>query len=261
MYAYIAVALVIGLLIGFATLAVMWLARAVGVSVRKRTLDLISAYDDLLEERSRELALLTEQARVLQQPVPVSASDTAEKEEAEESGLDRASLLGTVERIASTEYRDRAAVRLYRKIREGFVFSPSEALARMPREQAEPVPGPASQMLEALSFETVFSLSTLPSEEQLRLLQETLQPAQWNLVEQYQTRKKGPFDSLGFYAFLRETAGAEPHPPVLYVAPALQCSGIPPQVQVKEDPSICEGFVLEAGDRIFDYCIKNREIG
>lgn len=260
-YAYIAVALAVGLLIGLATFAVVWLAKTVGRSIRSRTLELVSAYDDILEERSRELAWIERRQQSLERKPVSEKSVGRESYEAPGGAAARTALMGAVERISSAEYRDDAAARLYRKIRTGFSFSPKEALARVSPEGMNCQPGPASSLLEELAFETMFTLSTLPSQEQYRLLQETLGSDQRTLAQEYYDRCGGQFRSLGFYDFLREKAAEEPHPPLLRVAPMTQCQDLPPQVKVVEDPSICEGFVLEADNCVFDYCIKTREIG
>lgn len=259
-YAYIAVALVVGLLIGFAALAVAWLARSVGKSIRSRTLELVSAYDDLLEERSRELAGLESRQPA---PAPESPAAPAGRPQpapapAQGAASGRTALMGALEQVLAAPYRDGAAARLYGKIRAGFAFSPAEALARV--NAGAPRPGPATRLLEQLSFNTVFELSTLPGERQYQLLCESLDEPGRALARQYAGRRGG-FDSLGFYDFLRQTAYAEPRPPVLRVAPMTRCVDLPPQVRVVEDPAICEGFVLEADGRVFDYCIKAREIG
>lgn len=259
-YAYIAVALVVGLLVGLAALAVAWLAKSVGKSIQTRTLELVSAYDDILEQRSRELAWMEQKKNSVQeQPRPEIKQEPRPQTGAREAAA-RTALLGAVERISSAQYRDNGAARLYRKIRTEFGFSPAEALARIPREELDCRPGPATCLLKDLSFETVFTLSTLPEEEQYRLLMETLAPEQTKLVQEYRDQLGG-FKSLGFYDFLREKADGEPHPPRLRVSPMTVCQGIPHQVEIVEDPAICEGFLLESGNYVYDYCIKTREIG
>ena len=52
---YIAAAVAVGLLIGFVTLSIMWLRKSVSENIRSKTVGLLSIYDDLLEEKSREL--------------------------------------------------------------------------------------------------------------------------------------------------------------------------------------------------------------
>ena len=55
---YVAAAAAIGLLIGFVTLSIGWLRKNVMHSIRNKTLSLLDTYDDLLEEKSRELSRL-----------------------------------------------------------------------------------------------------------------------------------------------------------------------------------------------------------
>ena len=55
---YIAAAAVVGVLIGFVVLSVTWLKKTVAKNIRSKTTELISVYDDLLEEKSRLFAAI-----------------------------------------------------------------------------------------------------------------------------------------------------------------------------------------------------------
>ena len=78
---YIAAAAVVGVLIGFVVLSVTWLKKTVAKNIRSKTTELISVYDDLLEEKSRELAALeAKQATIPQQSVSSREPETAQAE-------------------------------------------------------------------------------------------------------------------------------------------------------------------------------------
>ena len=140
---YIAAAAVIGLLIGFVALSVLWLKSTVMKNIRSRTLGLISVYDELLEEKSRELTELAEH--------DAWQSGKAEETEAATVGrgnisprtgegaeaLSAAQMLQMTERSGGAVYRERTLGSVYRKIRESFAFDPNEILAELEEEKAQ----------------------------------------------------------------------------------------------------------------------------
>ena len=251
-YAYIGVILVVSLLIGFAALAVYWLARSVGRSIRSRTVELISAYDDLLEVRSRQLAQLERQAQLAQ-----PAAAPLEQVQRAPAAAPNVSL-NMVARIGATPYRSDLFGAAYRQIWQSFDFSPETVLRQLQKQSPGPGAAPATELLAGLSCDVVCELAALPGETQYQLLYESLAPAQQALLQAYR-EARAEFDSLDFYDHLRQTAYAEPKAPRLRVAPA---AGVAPLqgATLQEDDAICEGFQLEANGRIYDYCIKTREI-
>ena len=140
---YIAAAAVIGLLIGFVALSVLWLKSTVMKNIRSRTLGLISVYDELLEEKSRELTELAEH----------DARQSGKAEETETAAVGRgnisprtgegaealsaAQMLQMTERSGGAVYRERTLGSVYRKIRESFAFDPNEILAELEEENAQ----------------------------------------------------------------------------------------------------------------------------
>ena len=102
---YIAAAAVVGVLIGFVVLSVTWLKKTVAKNIRSKTTELISVYDDLLEEKSRELAALeAKQATIPQQSVSSREPETAQAE-AVAATLPASEMLGMAERSGGAVYR------------------------------------------------------------------------------------------------------------------------------------------------------------
>ena len=259
---YLAVAVVIGILIGLVTLCVIWTMRVVSQSVRDRSLTLLSTYDGLLEERSQQLKELDQElarARAeLEQVkqggpavVPVVMEDTAEG--------DPMAFLKAVERISGTEYRDAGGGTLYRKIRENFDLAPEDVLPAF-TERAVQQAGPAGKLLEKLEYEAIYRLSTLPWEEQLELLSQVLLPEERELVEDYAALHR-QFDSIAFYDYLQSRAAEESGPVCLRVPPTGRAVSCPGRVRVVVDEEICEGFQVEVDNMLYDYCVKMREMG
>lgn len=258
----LAVAVVIGVLIGFVTLCVIWTVRVVSQSVRDRSLTLLSTYDGLLEDRSlrlKELDQELERARTeLEQLRQSGQADTPVVVEEAAEG-DPMAFLKAVERISCTEYRDAGGGTLYRKIRENFDLTPEDVLPAFtvgPVQQA----GPAGRMLEKLEYEAIYRLSTLPREEQLELLFQVLLPEERELLESYAALHR-QFDCIAFYDYLQSRAAEEPGPVCLRVPPTAPARTYPGQIRVVVDEEICEGFQVEANNILYDYCVKMREMG
>ena len=259
---YIAAAVAVGLLIGFVTLSILWLRRNVSENIRSKTVGLLSVYDELLEQKSRELAAVEAeiekagdaQAEKDAAPSPVqpeSVEPTAQPLQASE-------MLNMAERSGGAAYRDDAVGGLYRKIRRNFSFQVEELL---PSFGTVPVSGgPAGQLLSQLEFDTVFWLSTLPESDQQAVLRECLPQEGIALLDTY-LGSRPAFSALAFYDHLKSLAAAEPKPARLRVpadmtADEVDCGG----VRIVPDSEICEGFQLEDGNFLYDYCIKAREL-
>lgn len=255
-FAYIGGGIAALLLVGLASLAVLWMAKTVGKSIRHRTVELFSAYDEILSDRSRELAQIESDHQINEKKAEPAAEKARTGSEAPAAPT---SAMSVVSRISSSPYRDAGTGSLYQKIRSGFCFSAEEAVKKLPTEVKENGEGPASELLHSLTCETVCAMASLPQEQQYELLHTNLEGSQRELVESYaQTHKS--FDTISFYDYLRQAAAVEPKAPVLRMAPSGQNPETVGGVEVITDPTICEGFELEAGNRIYDYSIKVREI-
>lgn len=259
LYAYIGAAAVIGLLIGVVTLSILWASKVVGQSIRERSIGLISAYDGILEDKSRQLRELEGQvARKREELEALEPEPSAAPVQTAAAGLPPSNFLRTAERISLVNYRDSALGELYHKIRKDFTFSPDEVLSALPGRES--LGGPASRLMQELSYDTVCRLSSLPGEEQLELLRQVLPQENRAFLEEY-VQSARRFDCVDFYDALQTAAEGEPGPVSLRISAAGQGRRYPKDVRVIVDPDICEGFQVEADNVLYDYCIKAREMG
>lgn len=259
---YIAAAVAVGLLIGFVTLSILWLRRNVSENIRSKTVGLLSVYDELLEQKSRELVAVEAEIEKTgdAQAEKDAAPSLVQSETAESAAqpLQASEMLNMAERTGGAAYRDDAVGGLYRKIRRNFSFQVEELLSSF---SAAPVSGgPAGRLLSQLEFDTVFRLSTLPESDQQAVLRECLPQEGIALLDAY-LGSHPVFSALAFYDHLKSLAAAEPKPACLRVpadmtADEVDCGG----VRVVPDSEICEGFQLEDGNFLYDYCIKAREL-
>lgn len=257
---YVAAAAAIGLLIGFVTLSIGWLRKNVMHSIRNKTLSLLDTYDDLLEEKSRELSRLerelSEKGKVL------AAQQGAERFAAEENTgtpleAEAPAVLRAAERAGTASYRDDALGKLYRMIRENFSFHIGDVVASIDQDWGE-AGGPASRLLEALEFDTVYQISTLREEQQAQVLRSSLDGEEAALLEDYLARHR-TFKVLEFYDDLKARAERE-HQPVRLWVPGDAGTWEDGRIGVLPDDGICEGFQVEIDHLLYDYSIRTREL-
>ena len=227
---YIAAAAVVGVLIGFVVLSVTWLKKTVAKNIRSKTTELISVYDDLLEEKSRELAALeAKQATIPQQSVSSREPETAQAETVAAT-LPASEMLGMAERSGGAVYRDDTVGKTYLKIRENFSFRMEELLA------------------------------TMDANDQVAILKGALPAEEACLLEDYLAGNK-TFCVLEFYDHLRALADAESKAVRLRVpVTAAHTQTAQAGVESVPDEEICEGFQMEADQVLYDYCIRAKEL-
>jgi len=256
---YIAAAAVIGLLIGFVTLSVDWLRKTVMRSIRSKTLGLMSVYDDLLEEKSRELALIAREEAERERSAAEEAETAALAQRQEPAAQAPLPPVNLVEQTSASEYRDGSIGGVYRAIRKGFSFRLEELLPSLDAGQTASL-GRAGRLLRELDYDTVYQLSTLQPEEQVAVLRECLPEEPEALLEDY-LGTVGQFSATGFYDYLRTLAEAEPKAVSLWVpAELVGTRRRYGSVEVIPDSEICEGFQVEEDHLLYDCCIKAREL-
>ena len=263
-FTLVAVVVVLGLLIGFVTLSVLWTARTVGKNIRDRSIELITAYDELLENRSRELSALDveleqREAELARKP-EAAASTVAPAETAGESALSHPmAFLKTAEQLSTTAYQDVGTGEVYQRVRRTFSTITDDTARQLAAQQKRASENGAGALLRALPFDTVYQLSTLAAEEQLQLLRETIPAEMRSILENYAASVRG-FDCIAFYDALRAAAAAEPGPTRIRVAPQ-DVKRFPAGLDVTIDEDICEGYQVEMDSVLYDYAIRTREIG
>ncbi len=267
---YIAAAAVIGLLIGFVALSVLWLKKTVLKNIRSKTLELISVYDELLEEKSSKLREIEKQA------ARRNAQDKAQQEEqsklkfrhvseeagkAGKAGNHSIRSLRLTKQAGADSYRDPMLGSLYRKLRESFSFNPDEIIQILKESGTQKDESPARKLLKELNPDTVYRLSSLEPETQLDILRESLGTEETKLLDEYMQKHKS-FGALDFYDYLLFKADTENGAAILSVPGSICKSSMKlGSTTILPDDEICEGFQLEEDNILYDYCIKARELG
>lgn len=256
---YIAAAVAVALLIGFVVMSIAMLRQTVLSNIRSKTISLISVYDDLLDEKSRALTRLEADQEAEAEKRAEAGQNADSGDPAAVPKLKASEMMDIAQRAGGAMYRDEAMGGVYRKIRENFSFRLDDILPAL-RSDTEAAVSPAAELREALDYDTVWRLSTLPEESQLAVLRDTLSGEQAELLNAYLARHE-KFNVLDFYENLRAIAELEQGSARLRVP-----QGLVPEiltqngVEIIPDAGICEGFQLEEGNVLYDYCIKTREL-
>lgn len=252
--AFLAVALVMVLLIGFVLIVLHSLAVSAGVRIRADMKRLLESYDQVIEVKSEEIKRLQQELESMPRsggaaapPAAAGAPETGEEAHRAASVPDTA------------EYRHAAFGDSYGVIQDHFFLTDSERnlLAEQVRqEERGTLRGPAAGALrESLGYDTVFRMSMLAPGEQLKLLDTSLNDEDWALLRDFcEERPDGAenFSITGFCDWLEEVSVLEGG------GVEIRGSGGTGQDGRR---LICEGVQILAGGRLYDYSINEREIG
>ena len=113
-------------------------------------------------------------------------------------------------------------------------------------------------LIDTLNFDTVYQLETVPAEEQLQVLDETLKEEQHELFLEYVKGLEKPlnFSVLSFLDWLRLQRSEED--PTLYVYTGEKQDNLDhmaSDVKTCYDENICEGVRLVYQNQVYDYSI------
>ncbi|MFR5600871.1 MAG: hypothetical protein ACLTKI_00240 [Lachnospiraceae bacterium] len=254
LFIFLAVLAVILVMIGFLFLVLKQMAGRISQQVRDRYMEELSVFDDLYEEKAERLMRMREEEQ-RQGKVLLEGKNIDRKEDhPEQTGAPRAGLSFVELPPSRTARRDFSSE--YRYIRKRFAVDRKEMIRAVkdmePQDQWKKGTV-ASGLLEKLSLDTAYHLSSLESEEQMQLLSEFLTKEEMELAEEY-LWENGVFDACGFYEAVRMIQSLYEDKTTVYTGDETYEAGIP-GVEVVYDEAICEGIRIVRGNHLFDYSI------
>ena len=260
-YLYVGAAIIVGLLIGFVALSVKIVAEKVSASIRERAAELLSTYDKLVEKKSKELRKLNSavdrKTKELEELGGTAADIASAQDPSGDAAANAGYVLNVAEMMGSASYQDPRTGAVYQKIRSNFNHDPLRVITEVVPGVGEK--GPATKILEQLSYDTIFKLSALSEEQQLEVLDESLDYEGRLLLHDYAAKTK-KFQAIAFYDHLLNLSQSEPQTVKLKVSPHQRLPLLPSGVEVEVDEDICEGFEIEANNNLYDYCVRKSEI-
>ena len=251
---FAAVMIVMALLIVFAVLILRSLAASAGVRIRQDMRRMLGAYDGLVEEKNAALKSLQEEYAAVEAALKqLDEASLERRAPVEEAPAEQT--VGTASVPSVAAYRAAAFGQGYGAIRDQFRLSTEEEryIVDQVLEEIDEISAGRGKQAEKLrgqlSFETVFRLSQLPPETQLELLDTSLEDDDWTLLRDYWESHEGePFDVTKFCNWLD-------------VLTQLEGEAVIVRGEDSIGGQICEGIQVIAGNRLYDYSIKEKEIG
>lgn len=254
---FVAVAILMVLLIGFVVLVLRSLATSAGIRIRADMVRLLESYDHVIDVKSKQVGRLQEEVEVLRQRRGAMAAPPEAL--TQEGGM----MTGQAAVPSAAHYRPKTFGGGYGSIRDCFHLEGTErgTIVGQVAESLEPRPlrgSAADRLRQALSFDTVFRLTQLPSDEQLEILDTALNDEGWALLRDFcQEQTENAFDASRFFDWLRDLSDLESDG--LRVRCGDPMAGGEGQ-GMEYRPEICEGIQVVSGNRLYDYSIKEREI-
>jgi hypothetical protein len=214
-------------------------------------------FDDLINKKQEQLQALQAQ---------IAATEAAQIEQ-EASPLPTHEQVPDFLEISQGLYTSKSFASEYRVIRDNFqvdaadcVRKSLERLGTNSDEQEARRARAAQSILDDLTLESAYELSTLSSEVQANILAEMLAPEQLELLHEYQA-STDEFQSYRFLFWLKDYVFAHGEQVTVFTSTADEdFSGLDSRIVTQRDESICEGIYLLSKGRKFDYSIRNREI-
>lgn len=150
----------------------------------------------------------------------------------------------------------------YMKIRSAFRGSVSEALRKLPANSEDSLAACIGEMLQKLSFESVYRISCLQTEKQLAVLKGIFSEKEQMVLEQYLAESTSMFSVTEFYGYL-QGKGKELDQTVYLYSADPESLGIKPaseRLKICKDENLCEGFQIIQGNRLYDYGVRSSEM-
>lgn len=223
----------------------------------------LSAYDRLYDQKAKKLEEMREQEALMNSNIFKKQEDVPKNGEIRTSVRSGGDI--PVSRTADMDF-----VKEYRYVKQAFAMDPETEVKKVMEKPQAPYEAElarmaesATRILKGISAENAVDMATLSSEDQLRLLNEVFSSPDHNseitllikyLRETADENGDINFNILDFYSYIQSLCR-------LYCDGVVVYTGEPDAEQIKGvdrtiyDESICEGFRIVRGNRMYDYSL------
>jgi hypothetical protein len=254
-----AVIAVLAALIAFFILIIRSLAARVGKFAQNNMLIQSSIFDELIMKKEETLeAILRE--------IEGAEKQLAQRAERRASPRGRAAAAAApkVRGVKISNYRDPGFHSVYKDIREGFSRDKRDCLREVlsalpPRAESASVEA-ARRTLASIDGDTRYLLSTVTGEDQLAILDQTLDAEQRQLLAEYVSARE-TFEAYEYFAWLEQYVFESGTRIIVRTgAKNDNFNGMDSRIRTEYDPTLCEGIYVVAGGKQYDFAIRNKEI-
>lgn len=268
---YIAVIIVLVILIGFVLTMVNLLASTTGSKIRSDMQRVISTYNAVIETKAREIEKLNQDRMAMVQNgkytyssegygknkdmVPAGSYNTGIYNPSDDNNqyIPISSFI-----IPSVQYRSSVLADNYEEIKNDFAFSDKKI-----RENVEKVSKnlkdsslvkACESILEGLSFDGIYELSTRKGAEQVDFLKNNLHKKDLEALITYLDiiEDENKFDAIRFCDWLKRTIKEN--------SSEVEVRSSSSKNVDEFDSSICDGYRLYVGNKMYDYAISKKDV-
>lgn len=252
---YIAVIVILLILIGFVLTVIRTLARSAGTRIRHDMNTILMSYDDVINTKAAQYRDL--EAKEDKEQINLLKIKESRKEEQQivvkEKTLSASSFIKK-----EVRHRDSALAEGYDTIKAEFrniekeiknnVDVISKDLEKTKLDEA------ILRIAENLTLDAVYEISFENSENQLAFFKDTLNSKDMLALDEYLDKTPGhKFNTVEFYDWIRLNAKE--------IGTNLEVrSGNSEDKKTVYEPSICEGYQIFTGSKLYDYSISKRDI-
>lgn len=263
---YIAVVIVLVILIGFVLTMANMLAKTAGSKIRNDMQRVISTYDSIIATKAKEINNMKiekensnynyEQrkgfgANLIQNNY--ERVSTYNGFETEDQRIPISSFI-----IPSVSYRSSVLADNYEGIKNSFAFnerSINNEVEKIGKENKQDKFVDACQrVIKGLSFDAVYELATLKSTEQVDLLRNGLHVNDKVVLENYLDliEDEEKFDGVKFYDWVKRSIAER--------SDEIEVRTSSSKNMDEFDPSICDGYRIYVGNKMYDYAISKKDV-
>lgn len=248
---FVSVVLVLALLILFFLFVIRGIAIRLGKFAQLNVLRQSGVLDELIFSKQQELEILQARIDRAQQTSPGQYTPAAQGERSAQPYY----------APPTAAYSEGGFVEEYHTIRDHFLVDRADHLQKiLDGIASSSLAAAAEEILRQLNLDTLYLLSTLPSEQQKSILREAFNAPQNALLDDY-IAQAGQLESYEFLAWLKDYHFRHREQVVVRTNCLGELYGrIDKRIQPVYDPSICEGVCIVAQGQVHDFSIRSREI-
>lgn len=250
---FIAAILVMALMAAFTFIILRMIAVNAGNKIRDNVVSQMQSYDALIERKASELQAIQKQIEIEQDKLSGVAVMPDQYHQ----------IPGGITLASDVDYRNNDFPEDYRNLKKKFSFQYKMVvkdifLTIKSKEEKEYI-DTLNSLLDKLSFDNVYKLSSLESAEQLEVIREIITENEKAVLEHYMGQNQ--FDCISFYQWLymqRKLYDRQ-----ICVKVADEEHGVPENnelISVEFDETLVEGFQVYIGNKMYDYGVRRYEL-
>ena len=263
---YIAIVIVLVILIGFVFTMVNILTKTAGSRIRSDMQRIISTYDAIIAMKVKEIDnIKNEKEKNINNDMQrnnrnvnliqknVVASTVFDSDDNDYQNIPISSFI-----IPSVSYRSSVLADNYEEIKNNFSFSDRNVNSEINRIESEnkqdKFVDACQRVIKGLSFNGLYELATLNSIEQVELLKKGLHANDKVVLDRYLhlIEDESKFDGVKFYDWVKRFVAENSNTIEVRTSSSKKMNEF--------DPSICDGYRIYVGNKMYDYAISKKDV-